>query len=88
VDDSGGRIGRDGDKLKQVPGPIRADDQQALLPAVVVLNQPNGVVPSVGDVVVVDPMPASAPTDFHTVKYTLTASICKGEFTPGERGST
>jgi hypothetical protein len=57
---------------------VGADDQQPILPVILVLDVPQGVLPCVEDVRIGDIVSMSRVPDLHSVKVTLTRKTCKG----------
>ncbi len=83
VDDPSGNLGWHGHELEHVARARTAHHQEPFLPVVVVLDKAHSVLPSVGDVLIGDPMPAGTPPDLHTVKDTFTAPECQGKVYTG-----
>ena len=72
MDDPSRRIERPGDEFEHLARPAWADDEQAILAVVFVLDEAQCVRPSVGYVLVGDAVRPSASRDLHSVKSTLT----------------
>lgn len=58
--------------------PVGADHQKAVFAVVVVLDQPDGIDPSVMDVCIGDPVPSSRLPDLHRVNVNLTVAYRQG----------
>jgi hypothetical protein len=84
MNDSGWLVGGDRDEFQEVAGEVGADHEQPFLAVVLVLDIPEGVLPSVNDRSVVDAVLSSRRANLHTCKpYLYTESVVKVVLTRG-----
>lgn len=79
MDDPGRSVSGHRDEFEHVTRPVGTDHKKPLVSPVVVLDEADGVLPRVNDVLGGDSVAVGAPADLHAVKSTFTFALCQGD---------